>query len=140
MEVKLGPKGSPKPKLLIIDDQPVDIEIPFILANELGFDVTLAFDGQEGLAKLAEEHFGLVILDWNMPNGPGWQFLFELETRHRRSPQLEPINIILYSGEDLESLNFNFSPTYTIVDIWRKPIGVLQILKHLKRISREVRL
>ena len=54
-------------KILLVDD---DLELTQLLTEILtleGFDVTVAEDGEEGLLRLAEQAFDLVLLDVMMP-------------------------------------------------------------------------
>jgi len=58
-------------KVLVVDDEK---GIRFLLSEILlsqGFEVSLAKDGQESLAKLEEDHFDLVVTDINMPRLDG---------------------------------------------------------------------
>lgn len=56
-----------KNKILLVED---DVSISDIVKNHLakeGFEVTVAFDGEEGVAKFFKDSFELVILDIMMP-------------------------------------------------------------------------
>jgi len=63
-----------------------------------GYDVILASNGQEALAKLEEVTPGLILLDLMMPRMNGYEFLQELERRGLRSAF--PVLIILIVTAD----------------------------------------
>ena len=62
-------------KILLVDD---DLELTQLLTEILtleGFQVTVAEDGEEGLLRLAEQDFNLVLLDVMMPRLNGFAML-----------------------------------------------------------------
>jgi two-component system chemotaxis response regulator CheY len=68
-------------KILIVDDSRFfRVQLKDIL-NELGYnEISEAEDGRLALRKLNREHFGLVFLDWEMPNVNGIQVLNVIRT------------------------------------------------------------
>ena len=65
-------------KILLVDD---DLELTQLLTEILtleGFEVTVAEDGEEGLLRLAEQAFDLVLLDVMMPGMDGPAVLVKL--------------------------------------------------------------
>jgi two-component system nitrogen regulation response regulator NtrX len=66
-------------KILIIDDELIiRSAVERILHNELGYAVTVAESGQEGLQYIKEEDFALILLDIKMPDRDGLDVLGEL--------------------------------------------------------------
>lgn len=60
-------------KLLIVDDEPnIAISVEFLMRRE-GYQVSLAKDGCEGLARIREWKPDLVLLDVMMPKMDGFQ-------------------------------------------------------------------
>jgi len=79
-------------KILVIDDEK-DIRIVLRQILEIeGFEVALAADGKEGLAKLAEEGADLVITDIIMPGIDGVATLGKIKGQHPGMP------VIVISG------------------------------------------
>lgn len=80
--------------VLVVED---DIEIRELLAEMLadaGYRVSVASNGAEALARLAEERPSLVILDLMMPVMDGWT----LRARMLSDPSLADIPVIVVSG------------------------------------------
>ncbi|MBI1761628.1 MAG: response regulator [Acidobacteria bacterium] len=63
-------------RALVIDDSKAMRMIVSNILKGCGFTVVEAIHGQDGLAKLsANETFDLVLVDWNMPEMNGFEFL-----------------------------------------------------------------
>lgn len=58
---------SEKKKILLIDDDPDFVEAVKVIVEAGGYDVKVAYDGQEGLEAVAEEKPDLIVLDVMMP-------------------------------------------------------------------------
>lgn len=61
-------------RLLVIDDEPNNLEVARVIAEAAGHEVVLAMHGQEGLARLAEGAFDLLLVDVLMPVMDGITF------------------------------------------------------------------
>ncbi len=73
-------------KALVIDDSRAMRSILSHILRELGFDVTQAGNGREGLERL--EHvpgIGLALVDWNMPEMNGIDFVRSVRAAARYS-------------------------------------------------------
>jgi DNA-binding NtrC family response regulator len=71
-------KPSPKSSILVIDD---DEGIRTSLANVLelkGYQVDIAKDGKEGLAKYKKHHFDLALIDIVLPDMKGTELLSKM--------------------------------------------------------------
>ncbi|MGB3693056.1 MAG: SpoIIE family protein phosphatase [Spirulinaceae cyanobacterium] len=83
-------------QILIIDDDPA---IQMLLKRTLaksGYDVTVASDGKEGLAKAKEIVPGMVICDWMMPHLNGIDVCRQIKA----TPQLSTTFFILLTSRD----------------------------------------
>jgi CheY-like chemotaxis protein len=58
---------GPRRRILVVDDVPVNRELLLALLQPLGFDLTEAADGAEGVAKFAQTAPDLVLMDLVMP-------------------------------------------------------------------------
>lgn len=84
----LGPTKAPR-KVLIVDDER-DLVEPIALRLSAGgrFDVSVAYDGEEGWRKALADPPDAVLVDLAMPEMDGWQLCRRLRedsrTRHAR--------------------------------------------------------
>jgi two-component system, OmpR family, alkaline phosphatase synthesis response regulator PhoP len=56
-----------KKQILLIDDDPDFVEAVKVIVENGGYDVRVAYDGQEGLEAVAEQKPDLIVLDVMMP-------------------------------------------------------------------------
>ena len=84
-------------KILIVDDEPnIVISLEFLMKKE-GFDVAVACDGEEALAKVASFEPDLVLLDVMMPKKNGIDTLKELRQTHQT-----PVIMLTARGSELD--------------------------------------
>lgn len=56
-----------KKQILLVDDDPDFVEAVKVIVESGGYDVQVAYDGQEGLEAIAEKKPDLIVLDVMMP-------------------------------------------------------------------------
>lgn len=81
-------------KILVIDDEPDMVSYLSTFLSDEGFDVVVAYNGIDGLARTREERPNLITLDITMPGMSG----IEVLTKLRRDPDLSHIPIIIITG------------------------------------------
>ena len=81
--------------VLVIDDDPVILELLRVNFEIEGFNVICATDGEEGLQRAHAEHPDVVISDIMMPRRDGLQLLSDL----KRDPETEDLPVILLSAK-----------------------------------------
>lgn len=84
-------------EVLIIEDEADTAEILERMVRRLGLSARLAADGAEGLAALRERAPAAILLDLNMPNLNGFEFIETLG----RSQDYAAIPLIVLSGQEL---------------------------------------
>lgn len=87
-------------KILIVDDEPnIVISLEFLMKKE-GFEIAVANDGDEALAKVASFSPDLILLDVMMPKKSGFEVLETL----RADPAQAALRIIMLTakGRDTE--------------------------------------
>jgi len=88
-------------KLLVVDD---DKEIINTLAPRLrreGYDVSVAFDGEEAIAKVKEHNPDIILLDLMLPKVNGFEVLKEIRQKYK--DKWRPI-IIISAKHELEAV------------------------------------
>ena len=94
-----------KGKVLIIDDNPKNVQVVASILNQNSYDSEFALNGASGLSWLETESFDLVLLDVMMPDEDG----FEVCRLIRSNKQLAEIPVIFITAKaDRESLVTGF--------------------------------
>ena len=83
-----------QPKLLIVDDEPLNVDYIFQEFEDSGYQLLTAYDGQEALDKIQKELPDLVLLDLMMPVLDGFAVLIHVKS----DPQLREIPVIITSA------------------------------------------
>jgi CheY-like chemotaxis protein len=88
-QVPLAPRSAPASpaRVLLIDDNEVNREVLGEMLRRLGHTVTLAADGEEGLALLAARNYDVIFTDVQLPQVDG----LELTRRFREAGGRTPI-------------------------------------------------
>lgn len=86
-------------KILIVDDEPINLEFFDVMLSKLGFKIEIAANGEEALQKVVETDPDLILLDNIMPRLTGWEVAKKLKQdkeyrRYRQTP------IIMFSAMD----------------------------------------
>jgi len=89
-------------KILIVEDDKILSELLEKKLKEAGFEVALAFDGEEGLASLRAAKPDLVLLDIMMPLKNGMEVMEEMNKNPETSLAKIPVIIISNSGQPVE--------------------------------------
>jgi DNA-binding response OmpR family regulator len=71
-----------KPRVLIVDDEPVICDLIFEDLNELGYLCEVAPDGKYALQKMAEDVFDITLLDIRLPEISGIELLKEITSKY----------------------------------------------------------
>ena len=87
------------PQILVIDDDPtIRLTLKRLLKSQ-NYDVIVAKDGEEGLAKAKELRPSLIICDWMMPIIDGLEVCRQIKS----NSELSNIYLILLTARDQES-------------------------------------
>lgn len=87
-----------KAHILVVDDDPLLLELLSDTLTTIGHQTTAASDGQEALAHLKTTRFDLVITDVKMPNLDGIQLLRQIRLAY---PSLPVLFISAYVSKDM---------------------------------------
>ena len=85
-------------KILLVEDDPFLIDIYTTKLKEGGFSVEVAAGGEEGLRKLKEKSFDLLVLDIVLPRIDGWKVLEEIKNQGLKNKNLKDLKIIVLSN------------------------------------------
>ena len=87
------------PKILLIEDEPSQVELIHYNLKAEGYDVLVALDGEEGLEVALEEIPDLILLDWMLPKVSGIEVCRQL----RKSKVTRETPIIMLTARSEES-------------------------------------
>jgi len=88
-----------KAKILIVDDEPRNLDFFEVMLGKLGFEVDLAENGIIALEKISEFKPDLILLDNVMPKMSGWQ-VTRLLKQDPEYAEYRDISIIMFSAMD----------------------------------------
>jgi DNA-binding response OmpR family regulator len=118
-------------RILIIEDNP---DLANLLENhlmDLAFQVDLAFDGKEGLAKAERTPYDLIILDLMLPRMDG----LEACRRLRARPPYTPILMLTAKSTEMDRV---LGLEMGADDYVTKPFSIPELLARIKSIIRRV--
>lgn len=114
--------------ILIVEDEPAILHLLRHILERAGFEVILAEDGQQALARLAEARPDLVLCDMVMPGLDGYETL----TAIRRDPRTRSLPVLAVSvrsqAEDIQRALEAGANSYIT-----KPFQRLQLLEEIHR-------
>ncbi len=123
-----------KAKILIVDDEPINLEFFDVMLSRLGFIVEKAEDGEEALEKVQGCEPDLIILDNIMPKLSGWEFT-KLIKNDGRYKKYKNVPIIMFSAMDevkdkIEGLELG------VDDYITKPFNFSEVLARIRAVLR----
>lgn len=81
-------------KVLLVEDDPLLIDIYSSKLKESGFLVSVAEDGERALQKIKEETPDLVVLDIVLPKIDGWEIIREI----KKDKRLNSLKVVILSN------------------------------------------
>jgi diguanylate cyclase (GGDEF)-like protein len=120
--------------ILVVDDDPDIARFVEVNLRSAGYDVAVASDGEQALARAGEMRPDLVLLDVMMPRIDG----FEVAQRLRRNPQTANTSIIMLTAKAL-STDKVLGLTAGADDYIIKPFDPIELLARVKGTLRRAK-
>ena len=117
-----------KPLVLVVEDEPPQVELLRYNLEKEGFRAIVAGDGEEALARIDEEDPDLVILDMMMPKRSGFLVLEKL-----RRTRPVPLRVIMITANE-GSRHKAYAEMLGVDDYIRKPFGMDRLLESVERL------
>jgi DNA-binding response OmpR family regulator len=111
-------------RILVIDDDPAIHALVRAVTNQLGYDLTSAFDAVQGPMKARRMKPDLIVLDINMPGGKGFNILKQL----RNMDDTFETPVLVHSAMSQEELEKEIRES-PVTFILRKPAAPEELLK-----------
>ncbi|MBU0936603.1 MAG: response regulator [Spirochaetes bacterium] len=123
-----------KKRILIVDDEQINLEFFEVMLSKLGFDIHLAENGREALEAVRKLNPDLIILDNIMPKLTGWEVTKILKNDPEYS-SFADIPIIMFSALDdvrdkVEGLELGADDYIT------KPFNFTEVLARIRVVLR----
>lgn len=87
-------------EILVVEDQKTMRDIIENTLSNAGHLVETAIDGADGMEKLKEKQYQMILTDLNMPNKSGMSLLASV----RRIPSYDSVPVIVITTEDNEAI------------------------------------
>jgi len=118
-------------KILIVDDETINLDFFDVMLSKLGFAVEKAVDGKEALEKVKRFLPDLILLDNIMPNMTGWEVTKIL----KNDPKYKEIPIIMFSAlDDVKDKVEGFE--LGVDDYITKPFNFSEVLARIRAVLR----
>ena len=119
-------------RILIVDDEVINLELFEVMLSRLGFEVEMARDGEQALARLPEVKPDLIVLDNIMPGLTGW----EVTRRIKNAPEyaaFRQVPIIMFTAmneiaDRIEGLELG------VDDYITKPFNFSEVLARIRAV------
>ena len=115
-------------RILLVDDDREIIESMRVALGALGYEVSIARDGNQGLALAERIDPDLVILDMMMPKRSGFLVLEKL----RRTRKM-PVRIIMVTANE-GSRHKAYAESLGVDDYLRKPFPMDRLIESVRRL------
>lgn len=123
-----------KTKILIVDDEPINLDFFEVMLSKLGFEVEKAEDGEEALDKAKSFQPDLMLLDNIMPKLSGWEVTRYLKTDEEYADCAD-IPIIMFSAmDDVKDKVEGFE--LGVEDYIIKPFNFSEVLARIRAVLR----
>jgi CheY-like chemotaxis protein len=122
---------SSRKKILIVDDEQLNLDFFDVMLSKLGFVVEKAGDGVEALEKVKNFHPDLIMLDNIMPKMSGWEVTKTL----KGDPKFREVPIIMFSAlGDVKDKVEGFE--LGVDDYITKPFNFSEVLARIRAVLR----
>jgi DNA-binding response OmpR family regulator len=123
-----------KTKILIVDDEPMNLEFFEVMLSKLGFEVEMAQDGEEALEKVLGFRPDVVVLDNIMPKLTGWE-VTKIIKSDEEYEEVKNTPIIMFSAmDDVKDKVEGFE--LGIEDYITKPFNFSEVLARIRAVLR----
>lgn len=116
-------------KILVIDDSPTVQRLTSMILGAQGYEVILASDGEEGVAKARSERPAVILVDFVMPKMNGFHVCKIL----KEDPDLRDTPMILVTSRG-DKIGSKFVETLGITDFFTKPFQPEELLAKIREV------
>ncbi len=122
-------------KILIVDDERINVEFFEVMLTRLGYDVITGEDGDEALDLIVNEQPDLVLLDNILPGRTGWEVTRAVKTDDQYGDVADTPIIMFSAMDDVEDKVEGFQ--LGIEDYITKPFNFSEVLARIQAVLRQ---
>lgn len=111
------------PKILVIEDNELNLKLMKDILEAQGYHVETASDGQDGIQKANDNEFDLILLDIQMPEVSGYDFLQQYDKK-------TPVVVVSACAMDTE---IEKAKALGCADYIAKPIRIVEFISTVKK-------
>lgn len=116
-----------KQKIMIVDDEPLIIELLKSILEAENFKVIIANNGQEAIDKITRIKPDLTILDIMMPIMSGFDVCEEI----RSNPKTEKLKVVFLSALKLSAIDKSYLKKLKAIDYLSKPFDNKELISKI---------
>ena len=121
-------------KILIVDDEQINLDFFEVMLTKLGFEVEKASDGEQALEAVRETRPDLVVLDNIMPKLSGWEVTRTLKQDEEYAEYRDTPIIMFSAMDDVKDKIEGFE--LGVEDYITKPFNFSEVLARIKAVLR----
>jgi len=115
-----------KKRILFVDDRPEFMHQPVLRLRLEGYEVDESTSGEDGLARLREQGYDLLMLDADLPASDGWSTIRAV----REDPALDNVRVIVFMAPQGETGKLVLIPVDAEL---RRPFNMAQMLEAVEK-------
>jgi CheY-like chemotaxis protein len=116
-------------KVLVVEDNPLNMELVLEILIANGFTAHEAIDGEEAIKKLEKETYDLILMDIELPGMDGVEVTKMIKNRNRRQPVVALTSYAM-KGDKERFLAAGFDEYIS------KPLDVSDFLKRIQKYKK----
>jgi len=114
--------------VLVVEDNPANQRLMDLLLKSMGHSACLASSGEEGLEKLMESRYDIVLLDMQLPGMDGFEMGRRVRDAYGPSIRILAVTALAMKG-DRERVLANGCDDYL-----EKPVSVVELRKKIQKL------
>ncbi len=118
-------------KILIVEDNELNMKLFFDILTYQKYDVDKAFDGEIGLQKILNNKYDLILLDIQLPKLSGFEILNKLKKENVSLPKIIIVSAFASDKDKLKARTFEVDTYLT------KPIDINNFINTVKKSLEE---
>lgn len=113
-------------KILVVEDNPLNMELVIEILTSKGFTIHKAVDGEEAIRKTGKEVYDLVLMDIELPGQDGVEVTKIIKSKYKNIPVIALTSYAM-KGDKERFISAGFD------DYIAKPLDILEFIKKIDK-------